>query len=154
HPIYVTIIAPGPGNENLIVEDPGASESDASGSVVAALDWARSMIGHYKESAGFNRGPELDQLETEFGLGFGQPWCAMFATKAIVDHGGVDAAAKTASVDFINNWCAEGSHGYELGFKANPKPGDLMTFGDDHVALVEKVGRTEVTTIEGNTGAG
>lgn len=152
HPAYVVVLGLAPGTEDTIVEDPDAHDGVSAGAE-AALDWARSKLGEYEEiPAGSNRGPELDDLQQEFGF-LGTFWCAMFTSKAISDHGGVTSACRTASVPQINNWCAAGTNGYEQGFKTDPKPGDLMTFGGDHVALVEKVGRTQVTTIEGNTGS-
>jgi hypothetical protein len=125
-----------------------------------AIAWAKSRIGHYSEEFGNNRGAELDALEARFGLQ-GAPWCAIFATTALI-HGGVSRDVRTALVADLARWCKEGSHGLQKGFRGTPRPGDLMVFnvdtpqtGDDHVALVEKVssdGRT-VDIIEGNTSA-
>lgn len=117
-----------------------------------AIAWAKSKVGHFKESLGFNRGPELDKLEKDFGFQ-SAPWCAMFATTAVAQA--VGDQCKTASVPLIRTWCGEGSHGYEKGFRATPKPGDLACYGGAHVALIVKVRQDgSYDTIEGNTGAG
>lgn len=117
-----------------------------------AVRWARSMLGHYVEVGFTNTGPELDRLQSSFGLR-AQPWCAMFATTA-VQHGGVTRDCRTAAVNQVYVWARAGSHGY-LGLRATPKPGDLMLFNppnpDDHIALVEKVKGDSITTIEGNS---
>lgn len=123
-----------------------------TGGAAAAIAWAKSKIGHYKEEFGANIGPELDTLEARYKMR-GQPWCAMFATTALV-HGGLTKSCRTPLVAEINRWCREGSHGYVKGYKATPRPGDLVTFGDGHVALVSKVRGDSVDIIEGNNGAG
>jgi hypothetical protein len=132
------------------------TDTSASGTPAGAkrgVKWAVSKIGHYREEFGSNRGEELDALEQKFGFS-GAPWCAMFATTAAVE-GGAPRECRTASVADINRWCEEGSHGYQRGFRATPKPGDLMTFDNRHVGYVEKVNPDgTVGTIEGNTSAG
>jgi hypothetical protein len=123
----------------------------------AALAWARSKLGHYKEEFGNNRGTELDKLQQSGvpGAMLGAPWCATFATTA-VSYGGVTRDCRTASVDSIRQWGTEGSHGYEKGFRATPEPGDLCCHGGEHVILVEKVHRYNKTVdcIQGNGSAG
>jgi hypothetical protein len=129
----------------------GTPATEGSGGAKKAIAWAVGRIGHYAEEFGNNRGSELDALEQKFGMQ-GAPWCAIFATTAIV-MGGVSRECRTAAVAQINAWAAAGSNGYTRGFRATPQPGDLMTFGNDHVALVEKVSGDSVGTIEGNTSA-
>jgi hypothetical protein len=120
----------------------------------AAVAWAKSRIGHYREEFGHNRGAELDLLERKVGM-VGAPWCAIFATTALI-HGGLTREVRTAAVADLNAWCKAGTHGLTRGYRATPQVGDLMTFGDDHVAIVEKVdkGGRGVTIIEGNNGRG
>jgi hypothetical protein len=52
----------------------------------------------------------------------------------------------------INQWAQEGTHGYQKGLKPSnqARPGDLLTFGDQHVALVKEVRGNQIITIEGN----
>jgi hypothetical protein len=144
-----------PGKEpaaELLQETTSDDPADQSTGVKGALAWARSKIGHFKEEAGPNLGPELDNLERNFNM-TGAPWCAIFATTA-VSHGGLGDKVKTAAVAQIRQWAQAGSHGYQKGFKAHAKPGDLICFGSEHVALVEKVHGDTLATIEGNTSAG
>jgi hypothetical protein len=110
------------------------------------------MVGHFKESAGANRGPELDRLEREFGQQ-AAAWCAMFATKAVVKAGG-SKQILTAAVKDIRAWAAAGTHGLEKGINDTPKVGDLAMRGTDHVGIVEAVKNGTVYTIEGNTSSG
>lgn len=128
---------------------PGSS----SGGAAAAVDFARSRIGQYRESAGANRGPQLDQLQSLLGFK-GAPWCAIF-TSVAVTRGGAPKAARTASVAEVRRQAQEGGGGYLRGFQREARPGDLMLFGNRHIALVERVDRDgTLHTIEGNTGQG
>lgn len=130
-------------------------KSTPRGGARVAIQWAQSKIGHYRESLGSNRGPELDELEAKFGFK-AAPWCAIFATSAAAQGAGADV--KTAAVRDIQTWGAAGSHGYRKGlWNATPRPGDLLCIpagGDDHVAFIEQVHATHFTCIEGNTSAG
>lgn len=141
-----------PAPEAVTVQSDSADGTNTPSGASGAVAWARSRIGHYKEEFGANIGPELDTLEKRYGMR-GAPWCAMFATTALV-HGGLTRDCRTAAVADINRWCAEGSHGFEKGFKATPRVGDLITFGNDHVALVTKVDNNSVDIVEGNNSAG
>lgn len=112
------------------------------------LQWAKRMVGHFAESSGSNEGPELDKLQKEFGH-HAAAWCAMFATKAIVKAGG-SKGLLTAAVQDVRNWATAGTNGLQKGMKKTPKAGDLMLFGNDHIAVVEKIVKGIVHTIEGN----
>ncbi|MEJ7824916.1 MAG: CHAP domain-containing protein [Solirubrobacteraceae bacterium] len=133
----------------------GAAGGGGGGELTAgaqrAVAWARSKIGDYKENQGPNRGAELDALERTFNFQ-GAPWCAMFTSTALVE-GGVSRDCRTAAVAQVRNWAQAGTNGYTRGFRATPKPGDLVCFGTAHIGFVEKVSSTTVTTIEGNTSA-
>ncbi|HTA98677.1 MAG TPA: hypothetical protein VK730_13675 [Solirubrobacteraceae bacterium] len=126
------------------------STGGGSGPGAGAVAFATERLGHYKESEGQNLGPELDTLEQRFG-DKGEPWCAMFATVS-ASHGGASMAVRTASVADINKWASEGTHGYMHGLlpASKARPGDLLTFGDQHVALVKEVTPQGIVTIEGN----
>ena len=115
----------------------------------AAVKFGVGSLGKYAESEGANLGPELNKLEQTFGMK-GEPWCAIFATTAAAN--GNPNIGKTASVATINQWASEGSHGYSRGLLPSSKaqPGDLLTFGNDHVALVKEVRGGRIVTIEGN----
>jgi hypothetical protein len=132
----------------------GGSAASSAGSARGgdALAWAKSMIGHFKESTGKNTGPELDQLQKAFGT-HAAAWCAEFATTALI-KAGAPAELKTARVKDIRAWANAGTHGLEKGIKSKPKAGDLMMFGDQHIGVVESVRGGKVHTIEGNTSAG
>jgi hypothetical protein len=125
---------------------PGENESDTE----RTLHWATQHLGKFAESSGPNLGPELNKLERQFGM-TGEPWCAIFATTAAA-QGGMPRAGRTASVAMINQWAEEGTHGYTKGLKSSTEArgGDLLTFGDQHVALVKDVRNGLIHTLEGN----
>lgn len=132
-----------------------APKGAAKGAGGSAVAFAEQHLGKYAENLGPNEGTELDQLEARVGLR-GEPWCAIFATTAAV-HGGASLASRTASVAQINEWAQQGSHGYQRGLlpTSQARPGDLITFGNEHVGVVKSVGRGRIVTIEGNAnGAG
>lgn len=126
---------------------PGAAGGGAGARAVA---FGEAHVGKDAESFGQNLGPELNKLEGTFGMK-GEPWCAMFATTAAAD-GGAPTSVRTASVAEIRQWASTGTHGYMYGLLSPTKarPGDLLVFGDQHVALVKSVGAHGITTIEGN----
>ncbi len=131
----------------------GAQGGVSAGGAGAAVDFARSRVGAYAESAGSNRGPQLDSLQRRFGM-TGQPWCAMF-TSVAVTRGGAPKVGRTASVAEVRRQALEGGGGYQRGLKSSGRAGDLMLFANDHIALVESVDADgTVHTIEGNTGNG
>lgn len=115
-----------------------------------AVRFGQQHIGKFAETGGKNLGPELNQLEQKFGM-TGEPWCAIFATTAAA-QGGAGRGVRTASVAQINEWASQGSHGYERGLKpaSQAQPGDLLTFGSQHVGLVKSRHGNTITTIEGN----
>jgi hypothetical protein len=124
--------------------------SSSSGGV--GLAWAKQMVGHFKESTGSNTGPELDQLQREFGT-HAAAWCAEFATKALV-KAGAPKELLSASVAQLRGWAQAGTHGLQKGVKSTGRVGDLMAFGNDHIGVVEKIVNGVVHTIEGNTSSG
>jgi hypothetical protein len=80
--------------------------------------------------------------------------CAIF-TSVAVTRGGAPKSARTASVAEVRRQAQEGGGGYQRGFRSSARPGDLLLFGNDHIAMVESVNRDgSYTTIEGNTGQG
>lgn len=128
-------------------------QAAAAGGAEAAVQFARSRVGQYRETGGANRGPQLDQLQQRLGFK-GAPWCAIF-TSVAVTRGGAPKVARTASVAEVRRQAQEGGGGYQRGFRSTARPGDLILFGNRHIGMVESVNRDgSYTTIEGNTGAG
>jgi TP901 family phage tail tape measure protein len=127
----------------------GAKAPDLSSQIDS---WAEHSVGKFAESWGKNTGPELDKLQAEFHT-HAAAWCSEFATTAAM-FGGASKEVRTASVASIREWAQAGSHGYKKGVSHTPHVGDMMMFGDSHVGFVSAVHGSQVTTIEGNTGAG
>lgn len=126
-----------------------APRVSGAGGGVAAVAWARSRLGT-AETAGPNRGPRIDQWEARFGLS-GQPWCAIFTSLAVT-KGGAPASARTPSVAVVRKQALTGRGGYQRGFvdPHHAQAGDLILFGDEHIGMVESVGRQGITMIAGN----
>lgn len=132
---------------------PAGAVAAAGAGADAAVEFARSRVGQYKESAGNNRGPQLDQLEARLGFK-GAAWCAIF-TSVAVTHGGAPKVARTASVAEVRQQAMSGKGGYVKGLQSSARPGDLILRGNEHIGLVESVDPDgTLHTIEGNTGAG
>lgn len=112
-----------------------------------ALGWAESKLGK-SEATGANDGKLPSRLNRAFGLS-NQPWCAMFTSFAVT-KGGAPSIAKTASVAELRRkaQAGEGYHGFVKNSKA--KPGDLILFGNDHVAMVKSVSNGKINYIGGN----
>lgn len=136
--------------ESVDTDSGGTSTGGSRGG--SGLSWARSMVGHFKESTGQNTGPELDKLQKDFGMR-AAAWCAMFATTALV-KAGAPKELKSASVAQLRGWAQAGTHGFERGVKSKGRAGDLMAWGNNHIAVVEKIVKGVVHTIEGNTSSG
>lgn len=130
------------------VTQPGAPPSGGKGSS-SALDWAKSTIG-VSETGGPNRGKRVDSWEQRFNLK-GQPWCAVFTSLAVT-KGGVAASGRTPSVAEVRKQAQQGTAAYQRGFipPKRAQAGDLILFGNDHIGMVESVGKGGITMIAGN----
>ena len=125
-----------------------AAAPSRRGGASAAVDFAKSRIGQYRESAGSNRGPQLDSLQKRFGMS-AQPWCAMF-TSVAATRGGMPASGRTASVSEVRRQVQSGGGGYKRGFQ-RPKAGDMMLFANRHIAMVDSVNKDgSVNLLNGN----
>lgn len=120
----------------------------AVGGVQKALQWATKRIGR-AETAGENRSPWIDHLQSQFGM-TGQAWCSMFTTLAVV-KGGAPRSAMTPRVADVRAWAGAKTNGY-LGFVGATKgrPGDLLLFGNDHIGMVERVTKNGYVMVAGN----
>jgi hypothetical protein len=130
----------------------GGDGSVASGTGSdAALSWAEGHLG-FKET-GTNAGGIASYLNKQFGMQ-SQPWCAMF-TSAAVTKGGAPASARTASVAQVRAKAAAGQ-GYHKGVFSGKQAqrGDLIMWGDNHIAMVESVTNGKINYIGGNQSNG
>lgn len=152
----VTLIKPQapqaePAPELITVNSENIGHAPDGSGASAAIKWAASKIGFYREEFGPNRGKHLDFLEGTFGFpNGGEPWCAMFATTALT-HGGVNAECRSDYVPTIRAWANAGTHGY-LRVTTKPAAGHLFMLGGQHTGIVEKVDGDIIHTIEGNEG--
>jgi hypothetical protein len=122
----------------------------SSAGAASALGWVQSKLGdpNSREVGGPNQGGLAGYANQQFGLN-GQPWCAMFTSLAVT-KGGAPASARTASVAEVRAK-ARAKQGY-TGFvnPAQAKPGDLVLFGNDHIAMVQRVAKGKIFYIGGN----
>ena len=80
-----------------------------------------------------------------------QPWCAMFTSAAVV-KGGAPSSARTASVAGVRAKAQAGGQGYVKGYvpKNQVRAGDLVLWGNNHIAMVQKVKGGKVFYVGGN----
>ncbi|HET7425765.1 MAG TPA: hypothetical protein VFJ50_01910 [Gemmatimonadales bacterium] len=133
---------------------PGSASSagtSGGGGASSALNWVQSKLGDpgSRETGGPNQGRLASYLNSRFGMS-GQPWCAMF-TSAAVTKGGAPPSARTASVAEVRAKAQRGE-GYVRGFihPGEARPGDLVLFGNRHIAMVKSVRGGRITYIGGN----
>jgi len=134
------------------VESPGEQpymkpRRDGPKGATKALGWAESKLGK-SEATGTNDGKLPSRLNRAFGMN-NQPWCAMFTSFAVT-KGGAPKEAKTASVAEVRRKAqsGQGYHGFVKNTKA--KPGDLILWGDNHIAMVKSVSGGKINYVGGN----
>ena len=147
--------SPSEGVSSPATGDPGLQSEDrlrqsTTAGAAAALAWANSKVGDpNSRETGTNAGGLAGELNKRFGMS-GQPWCAMFTSLAVV-KGGAPKEAETASVAQVRAK-AQAGQGYVKGYiKPNQvRAGDLVLFGNDHIAMVQKVKGGKVFYVGGN----
>lgn len=123
--------------------------SSGSGGATAAVSWIQSKVGDpSSRETGTNSGGLASYANKRFGMS-GAPWCAMFTSLAVT-KGGAPKVARTPSVAEVRRQTTQGGGGYEKGFVKTPRPGDLILWGNNHIAMVESVKGNQVTYIGGN----
>jgi hypothetical protein len=136
--------------------DPGLQSEDqlrqhTTAGAAAALSWANSKVGDpSSRESGVNAGGLAGALNKRFGMS-NQPWCAMFTSLAVV-KGGAPKAAQTASVAQVRAKAQAGGQGYVKGFirPGQARAGDLVLFGNSHIAMVQKVVNGKIKYVGGN----
>jgi hypothetical protein len=139
--------AAGAGGKATISPEGRTHGTNGAGGASAALTWARSKLGFHE--TGTNSGGLASRLNKQFGFS-AAPWCAMF-TSAAITRGGAPESARSASVATIRSKAQQGV-GYERGF-INPhqaQSGDLILFGNDHIAMVDHIAHGRVFYVGGN----
>lgn len=144
------------GYGNQDPQDPGLQSEDqlrrgTTAGAAAALSWANSKVGDpNSRETGTNTGGLAGELNKRFGMS-GQPWCAMFTSLAVV-KGGAPRSAETASVAQVRAKAQAGGQGYVKGYikPGQARPGDLVLFGNDHIAMVQKVKGGKIYYVGGN----
>jgi hypothetical protein len=142
---------PADAGSNLVPDDsPNTPLKAPTQGAASALGWVQSKLGDpsSRETGGPNQGGLASYANKQFGMS-GQPWCAMFTSMAVV-KGGAPASARTASVAQVREK-ARAKQGYR-GFvnPAQAKPGDLVLWGNNHIAMVQRVAKGKIYYIGGN----
>lgn len=119
-----------------------------------ALHQARSHVGEM-ETGGNNRGPFFDRLLAWLGLAPGNPYCATFVSKCLVDAGYPKSALPSGPAA-VRNWVKEAK---KLGCVSEiGQRGDLIfrlqANGKGHIGFITGIGAKWYSTIEGNTDSG
>lgn len=82
--------------------------------------------------------------------GAAYPWCMAFVQWVYAQAGNA-LPYKTASCSALLNWYRANQPGYVV---SSPQPGDIVIYTFGHTGIVETVGASVITAIEGNTGIG
>ncbi len=129
----------------------GSPAKSKKGGANSAFDWAASKVG-FKET-GTNAGGIASYANKRFGMS-NQAWCAMFTSLATT-KGGAPKEARTASVAQVLQK-AQNGEGYQRGFvdQKRAKKGDLITFGTNHIGMVERVEGNRIVMVAGNDSNG
>ena len=115
---------------------------------------AAGELGVREQPANSNRVKYNDWYYGREVSGSGYPWCMAFVQWCFA-HAGAPLPFKTASCGALLHWYRENQPECIV---ANPQPGDIAIFDfpggadTDHTGIVESVGESTVTTIDGNTG--
>jgi hypothetical protein len=113
---------------------------------------ATGEIGVTEEPPGSNDSPRIAQYRAASGAeATPGRWCAYFVSWAAAQAGAPlgDHGQGFANVTQIRDWGQQ--TGRLLAPGEQPRPGDIVCFGLDHVGIVESVGTGDrMTTVEGN----
>ena len=116
---------------------------------MTALEIAISQLGNHEQPKGSNTGPQVNEYLKSVGLKPGYAWCAAFVYWCAKWSNPETPLFKTGGV--LNMWNKTDKK-YRI---TKPQAGDIfvMDFGKGlgHMGFVESVGKTTITTIEGNT---
>jgi hypothetical protein len=138
-----------PGTETV-----GAA-APSSDTIKTAIHAANNRLG-ITETAGSNRGPEVDKMQRSFGM-VGQPWCGIYVG-TVLRRAGVKVDSRVASVAEIETMARAKTGGFEGGWHSakHARAGDaLVTRRGQHVAFVKSVDRDgTIHVIGGNQGNG
>jgi CHAP domain len=117
-----------------------------------AVSLGSKALARAKTKIGVTESP-FNSNKTEFGswYGFnGVPWCAIFATWCYVPVGS-KAFARGSRFSYVGAIVARArAAGGGMTVVSDPKPGDLVCWGDRHVGLFEGRVTGGYTSIEGN----
>jgi hypothetical protein len=117
---------------------------------VACAEWNKKVV----EDAGENCDTAGDITKYAKATGYGRcglSWCGMFLGYVYKTAGfPFPSSAHVGSVPAVYSYL--GSIGAKRSPSSTPKPGDVVTYGQEHEGIVVGVDGKYVTTIEGNTG--
>jgi CHAP domain len=130
----------------------GASDQQSPGARIVAV--AESQLGQTEQPPGSNESPAIAQYRSATaGAVPGAPWCAYFASWAAREADepiGVQGQGAGA-VEDVWSWAQSTGRAIPNGPGVEPRPGDLIVFGDEHVGIVRDVlPNGQIQTIEGN----
>ena len=118
----------------------------------AALKFAETELkNHVHEIGSSNTGPKVSAYLKAAGTSPGQPWCAAFVHWCLVKAG--FKFPNTGGWAACSTYLAEAGKPHGAFFKvghSEAKPGDLIVFGGDHIAMVESNHNGVLTVVGGN----
>lgn len=125
-------------------------EEHMSATASSLLEIAEKEVGYKESPAGSNK--------TKYGKWYGldgYAWCVMFV-QWVFAQASITLPAKTASCTVLRNYAKKAGQWVTSGYQ----PGDVVIYDwgadgiPDHCGIVQNVGSTTVTAIEGNTAVG
>jgi hypothetical protein len=115
---------------------------------------AQAEVGVAEQPPGSNDAPRIAQYrQATAGSGIG-PWCAYFVSWAAQQAGTPlgEAGQGFGSVGAVSAWAQRTGRWNPAGSGMPPQPGDLITWGGEHIGIVESVDPDgTLHTIEGNS---
>lgn len=127
-----------------------APQGGSAGERMVAL--ARAEVGQAEQPPGSNDSPRIAQYRSSTAGSAVGPWCAYFVSW-VAQQAGVPLGEQGqgfGAVSAVMDWGRRTGRALPAGSK--PQPGDLIIWGNRHMAMVESVGADgSISTIEGNS---
>lgn len=114
------------------------------------LDTARRELGVREDPPDSNRVKYNDWYYGRTVMGSAYPWCMAFVQWCF-DQAGKRLPFVTVSCSALLGWYRQNKPECVV---EDPRPGDIIIYTFRHTGIVESVGTSTVTAIEGNTSAG
>ena len=114
------------------------------------LTIAQAELGIYESPANSNNVKYNTWYYGKTVSGAAYPWCMVFV-QWVFNQASMKLPYLTASCSSLLSWYQKNKPGNVV---KTPKPGDIVIYNFSHTGIVESVGSSTITAIEGNTSPG